>query len=277
MRSARLVRDVILPDLLVSLPPADGQVIDFRDRAPEEDRPRPEALPTPQEIIDRHIEVTGGRADYERIHNRKVIGAFRQGDQIPAATVTIHHRAPNHRHVELAIPGGGSRFFVTNSDESWTYDGDLVVAAGGDHRVPALRRAAFHMLLHWREHFELAKTVGVEDVGGRPAYKVRLTAEDCHKVSLFFDKESGRHVRTVQEIAYAGETIQADASFSDYRRFGGIELPTRTRRVLLFGGTRTVQEYEYETVEHNVDMPDELFETPPELLPGPAEGVDGPP
>ena len=106
--------------------------------------------------------------------------------------------------------------------------------------------------------------------------KVRLTAEDCHKVFLFFDRESGRHVRTVQRIAYAGDEIDTDAMLSDYRTFDGIELPTKLRRVLLYQGTRRVQEYDYATVEHNIDLPAELFETPPELLPGPVEGGDEP-
>ncbi len=127
------------------------------------------------------------------------------------------------------------------------------------------------MLLSWPEHVVLSKTVGVETVGGRPAYQVRLMAEDCDKVFLFFDRESGRHVRTVQRVAYAGDEIDTDATFSDYRVMDGVELPLKTRRVLLYQGTRMVQEYDSTTVEHNIDMPAELFETAPELVPEPTE------
>ena len=121
------------------------------------------------------------------------------------------------------------------------------------------------MLLVWPEHFMVARTVGIENVDSRPAYRVRLTAEDCHKMDLFFDRESGRHVRTVQRIAYAGEEMDADSRFSNFQAIDGVEVPMTVRRVLVFRGNRMLQEYDFTSVEHNLDLPAELFETPPEL------------
>lgn len=223
-----------------------------------------EELPTPAEIIERHIEATGGRAAYERLRTRRVVGTLQQGDQA-ANRIVIMSRPTHDRHVELHGSGGGVRRFVTNGEESWTYDGDTVVAAGGEQREQEILRAAYAPLLDWERLFPLARTTRVESVDGRPAYRVRLLTDDCHEVVLYFDKESGRNVRKVEDIAYAGQVIRADARFSEYEEFDGILMPTRTRRVLDSGGGRSVQVYVTESVEHNVELADELFETPFEL------------
>ena len=238
-----------------------GQVIDLPAFAADEDSIQDD-LPTPHEIIDRHIAATGGRAAYARLENRRLVGTLHQNYQ--EMPLTLQQSAPSNQHAAVGV-GGDTMLFVTNADESWTYDGDIVVASSGDQRSQEIRRAVFNVLLDWPSHYELSKTLGTVDVDGRPAYEVRLTAEDCHKVFLFFDQETGRHLRTEQEIIYAGDTIDAIATFSDYKPFDGIELPTKTHRVLTYSGGRIVQDYEFTKVEHNVDMPDDLFETPPEL------------
>lgn len=244
--------------------PAFAQVIDFR-HIEEEEGPQ-EALPTPQAIIDAHIEATGGREAHERIHNRKLVGTFSQNARGNLTPLTIYSAESNRRYVELGRGGGVVRF-VTNERESWTYDEDTVVASSGDQKQQEIRRAAFHPLLEWDQSYELAKTIGVEDVEGRRAYKVRLTAEDCHKLHLYFDTETGRHVRTVQEIAYAGDTIQTDTTVGEYREFDGVMLPVSSERILLYRGNRTMQYYEYQSVEHNIDLPADMFASPPELAP----------
>jgi hypothetical protein len=240
--------------------PAPAQVIDLRDVAPADG---PDDLPTPAEIIDRHIEVTGGRAAYERITSRRVEGTMDQEGQRSA--ITMLQRAPGHRHVRVTRSGGSEQRFITNPDESWTYEGDLVVASSGEQRVQEIRRAVFDMLLDWSAHYPLARTIGLEPVDGRPHYKVQLMAEDCHKVLLYFDAETGRNTRTVQDIAYAGDTIRADQRVDEYRSFDGVALPVRTHRTLQFRARQVVQVYEFTAVEHNVEMPDALFRTPPEL------------
>ena len=79
-----------------------------------------------------------------------------------------------------------------------------------------------------------------------------------------------RAKRASSTIRGTGTTIHSDATFDGYRAFDGIELPMRTRRVLLHQGTRTVQQYEYDTVEHGVDLGDAVFATPPGI--GAADG-----
>jgi hypothetical protein len=242
-----------------------GQVLELPIDIDREQLLAQQELPSPEELIERHIEATGGREAYEKLRTRRLTGTLQVGDQGAANKIVIMSRPMHDRHVELYGSGGGVQRYVTNSDESWTYQGNVVVASGGEQRVGEILRAAYDALLDWPQFFPLSRTMGVEPVDGRDAYRVRLLTDDCHELFLYFDKETGRNVRRVEDVAYAGRVIRSDAVYSDYREFDGIEMPTRNRRQLDYPGGRQVQYYVTEKVEHNVELEDELFETPPEL------------
>ncbi|MHC4947836.1 MAG: hypothetical protein ACYTG1_06195 [Planctomycetota bacterium] len=246
------------------VPGAAAQVIDL-PRVDDADAAVDDGLPAPAELIERHVEATGGRAAWEKLRTRRTTGTLRQGEG-PGWPLEIRQSVPNNRHVVLDMPGDRRRY-VTNGEESWTYEGDVLVASGGDQRIQEIRRAAFDLMLQWSEHYLLSKTLGLEDVEGRPAYRVRLLAEDCHPLYLSFDRETGRLVRMEEETVYAGERIDSDTLLGDYREFDGVLLPTRSIRTMLYQGRRTVQFYETESVEHNIALPEGLFATPPELRP----------
>ena len=63
-RRFSLAAAVLLAAGGLAIATANGQVVDLRDLVPEEGATQ-DALPSPDEIIERHLDLTGGRAAYE--------------------------------------------------------------------------------------------------------------------------------------------------------------------------------------------------------------------
>jgi hypothetical protein len=74
------------------------------------------------------------------------------------------------------------------------------------------------------------EAIGDEDVGGKQAAGVKVTAPDRKDFRLYFDKESGLPLKTVAKIAdFMGNELTQETSFSDYKELGGIKKATKVR------------------------------------------------
>jgi hypothetical protein len=216
------------------------------------------ALPTGEAVIKKYIDATGGAAAYAAIKNRVVHGKM----EIPAAgitlTLTVYQAKPNRIYtiVESAAIG---------RIESGVADGVVwensamrgALLKEGQERADALRDAGFDRLANWRSTFKSAECVSVEDVNGRPAYKVVLTAINGSPVTAYFDRESGLVVKSTTTIESQGVKAEMESYPSDYRVVDGIKFAFTTRVSL--AGDRVVT---VEKVEHNVELPADRFALP---------------
>ena len=64
-------------------------------------------------------------------------------------------------------------------------------------------------------------------VQGRKAAGVKVVSKGHIDVRLYFDKDSGKLVKVSRTLPVAGLSLEKDTLLSDYKRFGGVELPTR--------------------------------------------------
>lgn len=243
------VQVILLSLLLISSAPASARTQNHEG----------DALPAAQSLIDRHVEVTGGRAAYEAVDRCKSTGALIQenGNEIPMA---IHERSPSHRHIalDLATP----MTWVTDGLIAWTTTGETSEQRPVDEERQFARRAAFDPFLNWERCFDTIETVGIEGVNGTLAYRVRFSTDDCEDTYHYFGIDSGRLLRTDQTVIYGGIPTPTRMITEEYGEFDGIFLPTRQHRTIYQQNRQTVQIYRIDTVEHNVDFPDGLFDVP---------------
>ena len=72
------------------------------------------------------------------------------------------------------------------------------------------------------------EVAGEETVDGKPAAKVKATAPDGSTFTLCFDKESGLPVKVVgKAFGWQGEEYSREATYSDYKKMGGIQKATK--------------------------------------------------
>jgi hypothetical protein len=114
----------------------------------------------------------------------------------------------------------------------------------------------------WRKHYAKAETVALEDVDGKPAYKVVLTPHEGKPVTHWFDRSSGLLVKSEMVAQTHMGDIQVVSWHEDWREADGIMMPRRLRQEMM----GMEQRFTFDTVETNVELPADRFTPPAEIL-----------
>jgi len=185
-------------------------------------------LPEGGALLDKYVEVTGGRAAHEKV--KAMIETMTV--EIPAAGVkfqaTAYHAAPNKSYTVMEIPGAGKMEEGTDGNIAWS----LSALQGarikeGDERAFALLDAAYDSDVRWKDYYKSVETTGTETVEGEPCYKVELTSKGGLKQTRYFSTKSGFLLKAAMTMKTAMGEIPAETVLSDYRDEGGILAPHR--------------------------------------------------
>lgn len=223
--------------------------------------PEEKVLPAAETIIEKALEASGGSKAYEAIHNRHVSGTL----EIPMAgikgSMNTYEAAPNNLAVVTEIAGVGTMRQGTNGVDAWEVSMMGPQLKTGEEKQIMLFRSEFNADLRWKERYTSAETTGTDEVDGRPCYVVVMTPKVGRPEKRCYDTETYDMVRTeVTEVSAMGE-IPAVALPSDFREVDGIRIPFKlVNKAMGQEFTVTIEE-----VEHNVDLPEGVFDPPPEI------------
>lgn len=218
-------------------------------------------LPTGEAVIARYVDATGGRAAYAAIRNRVVHGTMEIPSAGVAVAVTVFQAKPSHIYTVVESGQSGRIESGVADGVAWEISPQRgAIVKEGQERADALRDAAFDRLVDWQTTFTRVECVGVEDVDGKPAYRVVLTARVGSPVTADFDCQSGLVVKVQTVVESEGQKAEMAAWPSDYRQVDGIRFAFVTTVNLL--GERIVR---VDRVEQNVQLPDDRFALPPAI------------
>jgi hypothetical protein len=99
---------------------------------------------------------------------------------------------------------------------------------------------------------------GKESVNGHDAYVIEATPQDGAAETMWFDADSGLHVRTQREGEGPNGKVTFDMTFDDYREVDGIKLPF----VMHFSLGDFAFVIKLSEVKHNVPIDDAKFDKP---------------
>ncbi len=236
-----------------------------------------EALPKADTILDRFVEVAGGKATFEKHHNEVMRATMEVAGRGLKGTLTVYQAEPDKIRGILEIEGIGKIDSGSNGEVAWensAVQGPRIKQ--GVEKSEAFREAAFNATLNWRKLYTKAETAGIETAEGHECYKVVLTPKEGKPVTQFYDKKSGFLIKTVSTRTTSMGDIPAEGFADDYRKEGDILLPHKlTNKIVGQEIQITVQ-----SVEFNVDMPKDRFDLPDEiqaLLKKPAAAIQSAP
>ncbi|HLK62347.1 MAG TPA: DUF620 domain-containing protein [Bryobacteraceae bacterium] len=219
-------------------------------------------LPKADTILDKYVEVTGGKAAYSKLHTETQTGLMDFSAMGLKGKVTSYHSEPDLTLVEINIDGIGKITEGSNGQVAWS----LSAMQGprlkeGSEKSEALLHAQFNGDLRWRDLYSNAETVGVEQVDGKDCYKVVLTPKSGNPITRWYDKNSGLLLKMrVKANSPMGE-IEADSVVSEYRKEGDILLPHKiVQKVATMEIGMTV-----ENVQYNLEIPKDKFDVPAEI------------
>jgi len=218
-------------------------------------------LPKAETILERYIEVTGGRKAYEK-HKSE------------SSTMSMEF-------IGKGIKGTGVRLTDgSNSYESMTLDGvgkiDTGVQNGvvwesnaitgprvlqGAEKADRLRDATFNSALQWRTLWKSAETTGIETVEGEECYRVVLTPAEGKPETSFYSKKTGLLVKKARVVASQMGEMPVEVFASDYKSFDGVLMPTKVSQRMMGNEILVTQG----DVKFNTAIPAEKFEPPADI------------
>ena len=219
-------------------------------------------LPKAETILDKYVEVTGGKAAYQKLHSQMETGTFEMSAAGIKGAVTSYHAAPDLVYTEIVLEGIGKITDGSDGKVAWAnsaMQGPRVKE--GPERAQAMQAARFNGELNWREVYKTAETTGIEAVDGKDCYKVVLTPAEGSAVTHFYDKESGLLTKISLITQSPMGEVPADSFTSDYRKEGDILMPHKVRQSVA-GQEFTIT---IDTVKFNPEIPKNRFDLPDEI------------
>jgi zinc protease len=222
----------------------------------------PGDLPKAETVLDQYVEATGGKAAYEKLKNRTVSGTIEVAGANLKGTIKLSQAAPNRLVSVTDIEGVGQFIEGTDGKSAWklsTVLGDRLLE--GDEKETFLRRATFNDEIRWREVYDKVECAGIEDVDGKPAYKLVLTPKTGKPITKFYDKASHLLVKELLSDTSPMGEIQVESYPSDYKKVDGILVPFS----LMQKAAGQAIELKMKEMKHNVDLPVDTFKRPAAL------------
>lgn len=221
-----------------------------------------EKLPTAEAVLDRYIEVTGGKAAYEKRKSEIVSVGLEIVGQGIKGTLTRYGDESNNSYSLGEIEGVGKIEEGVYNGQAWENNPVLGPRLKtGEENASAVRDARFHASLEWRKLYK-AEVAGLENVGGEEAYKVVLTPIGEGKPqTAWYSKTSGFMIRMERTVVGPMGEIGMEQTLSDYQQMGTTIGPRKISQNLM--GTQI--DVIVKEVKDNPEIPAGRFEPPADV------------
>jgi outer membrane lipoprotein-sorting protein len=200
----------------------------------------PSLAQTADEIIEKHLAATGGRAVLSKLTSRTSTGTLTLTTPVGdlKGTVEVYNKKPNKTRTLIKIDatalGGGQivsdqRFDGVTGYVIDSFQGNRDIT--GD-QLEAMKASAFPTpLLNYKESGATAVMGNREKVGATDAFVIQLTPKSGPGVRVFIDSQTFMLVKTIITInvPQLGGPIDQVVEFSDFRDVDGTKIPYTTK------------------------------------------------
>ncbi len=221
------------------------------------------AVLTAEQILEKSLEAHGGKDAHAKLHNSVSKGTF----GIPAmgltGTLTSYHAEPRSLRTEIELAGMGQ--ILSGGNGETYYETSLMQGTSikeGEERAAAVRDATFNPALNWREMYPDVALAGIDTLDGTVCYRLLLTPVEGSPVTAYYDLETWLPFKTQAEVTTQMGKISVEIYLSDYREVAGV-LAAHNVRMILMGMQEMVMQIE--TIEFNVELPEDIFALPDEV------------
>lgn len=211
-----------------------------------------------EKILDRYADAIGGKARLEQVKSTVIKGTFSLPDMGMYAAMESYTVTPDKSFLKIDLGDFGTATNGVNGDVVWDINpmtGPRILTGG--ERLARLRQVQVDAFANWKENFTKVEAAGKETINGAECSKVILTPSEGDPMTCCFSDETGLLVKAVG--TQNGQTIET--SMKNYKEVDGIKI---AHLVEMFTPQMSFT-IEFETVEQNVDIPDEKFALPAEI------------
>jgi hypothetical protein len=219
-------------------------------------------LPSAESVLDRYIQVTGGKAVYDARKTEIATGTLDFAAAGVKGNILQFSAAPDKYYAILDIEGIGKVEMGVLDGVAWEKSALLGPRIkSGEERSQALREARMNAPYHWRELYSKVETAGTDTVNGEECYKILLTPKEGKPETMYFEKNSGLMRKTTLTAASQMGDVSADIIAVEYKNFGGLMIPSKlTQKAAGQEFTTTI-----DRIRVNEEIPADRFELPAEV------------
>jgi hypothetical protein len=185
-------------------------------------------LPKAEEVLNRYVEVTGGRDALLRHKSMTVHGRY----QDPAQKLdveTVFYTKDGKLLLKAQLPGGKEYTTGYDGETAWDLNGSgKVTIHEGDEIKTVARDADMYYHLHVLTYFKSMEVVDVKVFNGRACFHLKGVNNWGKLNEQFYDKENGLLLGYAFNTAWRGGKGDATDTFEEYRDYGGVRMPSKT-------------------------------------------------
>ena len=221
--------------------------------------PKPAALPTVDEILDKYVKAIGGKEAIEKISSRAGKGTMELEGMSLSGPVEMYAKAPNKTAVFIDLQGVGKIANVFDGEKAYSASPmEGLRELSGAEFAQAKRNADFYQPLNFKKNFAKLEVKGKEKVGASETYVVEATPVTGDPQKLYFAADTGLLVRMDSDNETPQGKMSFEVYFSDYKDVDGIKVAHSVRQVTsAFTIVMKLSE-----VKHNVTVDDAKFAKP---------------
>ena len=219
-------------------------------------------LPKGETLLDKYIEVTGGKTAYSKMHGQMMTGTMEFPAMGLKGKLTIYSAEPDKQYFEVNFEGVGKMQEGSNGDIAWANSAmqGPRIKEGGE-KTESLMRGKFNAELNWRDMYKTVETLAMETVDGKQCYKILATPKSGNPKTFWYDKDSNLMVKMSAVTATPQGDIQSDTSVSDYRKEGDILVP---HKMSIKAGPMEIS-MTVDSLQINPEIPKNTFDVPDEV------------
>ncbi|MEP6646750.1 MAG: insulinase family protein [Saprospiraceae bacterium] len=206
---------------------------------------------TANEVVDKYLMAIGGRAKLDAVSSLDQTYSM----ELMGMAITAHMvQSSGKFHMSMTAPGMSLMKQIYDGDKGQMEQMGQKSTVEGTDLTSMKEQAIIFPERFYGEAGYTLELKGIEDVNGKPAYKIAVTTPGGSKSTEFFDKESFLKVKEVQTAEGQGQTVTNE--YGDYKAVDGINIPYT---VTISGPMPTPMVMKAETVKVNSNVDPSLF------------------
>jgi zinc protease len=216
-------------------------------------------LPSADKLLQLSLERSGGAQAFAKAKNAVMTGTVEMAGHNITGPVELYQEG-SKSYTVIDLPGIGKVEEGFDGETAWEMNAlQGARIKDGEEKSAIERSSKISLLSSWRDYYKQGKTLGSEDVEGKPAWKVEMTPKEGKPETFYFDKDTMLLVRTTATIATPLGEIPVDAMMGDYRVVDGIKTPfTLTQKAM-----SQVIVMKFDKVQYNAPIAADRFDLPP--------------
>jgi len=218
------------------------------------------ALPTLDEILDKHVKAVGGKEAIEKITSRSMKGSFDlEAFGVAGAPVEMLAKAPNKSAMKIDVTGFGVVNRVFDGSTGWDSNPMTGLRELSGAELAQMKRSAdFYQELNYKKHFTKMEVKGKEKVGSYETYVIEATPAEGSPEKFYFDVNTGLLVRQDGEAESPQGKMPLEIYMEDYKVVDGVKIPHTVKQV---NPAMTIV-IKITEIKNNVEIDDAKFNKP---------------